>query len=85
MEHNVIQYVSEKIWTHNSKKNETLHLNPIFSSNSQIYYLIKLKDQKAAPIECQEELDVDVELLNWEDCAQNLVSGVSCWHEYNNL
>ncbi len=24
----------------------------------------------------QEELDVDVELLNWEDCAQNLVSRV---------
>ncbi|CAE7944766.1 Scn11a [Symbiodinium necroappetens] len=27
---------------------------------------------------CKEELDVDVELLNWEDCAQNLVSRVSC-------
>ncbi|CAK9055959.1 unnamed protein product [Durusdinium trenchii] len=26
----------------------------------------------------EEELDVDVELLNWEDCAQNLVSRV-CW------
>ena len=27
---------------------------------------------------CKEELDVDVELLNWEDCAQNLVSRASC-------
>ena len=30
---------------------------------------------------CKEELDVDVELLNWEDCAQNLVSRASCLYE----